>query len=193
MNVVPAVWAGLFGLFRLRSRSTMRCMGPAADHPEHPVIPSALPISGKAILRLSFVLQKRRGAGEQATKPVFRYHKPLLGMARENARGAQSHSTHAECSEELPSTDPTPLIITVDIHSCLPVCKIIIKQKTWFSFFSPPFRSREQKSSVGKDEQHCSQASSVAFRTVPETQLHNLRSAALARPLRKVGENLAAA
>ena len=30
MNVVPAVCAGLFGLFRLSSRSTMSCAGPAA-------------------------------------------------------------------------------------------------------------------------------------------------------------------
>src|SRR5215813_13864101 len=46
-------------------------------------------------------------------------HKPLVGMAREHARGAQSHSTYAECSEELSATDPTGLLVVRSTHAVL--------------------------------------------------------------------------
>ena len=84
---------------------------------------------------------------------VFREHKPLLGMARENAGGSQSHRTHTECSEELPSTDPTGLLVLCRMHAMLlyggevPIgsrdCRAAarpVHKAVWQVFLSPPAR-----------------------------------------------------
>ena len=82
--------------------------------------------------RLEFRTGWRKGAKlrEQATKPVYRNNKPsMLGplgvssTARENARGARNHHTHPERSEELPSTDPTRLLVLLSAHSVLLLCR----------------------------------------------------------------------
>ena len=126
MKVVPAVWAVLFGLFRLRAGSTIRFTGPCSE-----IIFGVQDTPRLAKLhqgRMEFRTGCRKGAKlrEQATKPVFRDNKPSMpgplgvsSTARENARGARNHHTHTERSEELPSTDPTELLVLLRAHSVL--------------------------------------------------------------------------
>src|SRR5262249_29444094 len=83
------------------------------DPPEFANLPHCIPET------ISRFIKKGGELREQATKPIVREHKPLVGMAREHARGAQSHSTYAECSEELSSTDPTGLLVVRSTHAVL--------------------------------------------------------------------------
>src|SRR5262245_48784382 len=64
MNVVPAVWVGLFGLFALSAGSTIRATGPAARSSAASSIPPGLPISRNAFSRRVLVSAKGRRFGK---------------------------------------------------------------------------------------------------------------------------------
>ena len=68
----------------------------------------------------------RKGAKlrEQATKPLFRDNKPSMpgpGRAARPGRTlrARNHHTHTERSGELPSTEPTELLVLLRAYSVL--------------------------------------------------------------------------
>ena len=88
MKVVPAVWLGLFGLFALRAGFVDQELSApwssiilgVQDPPGFAHLPHGIPETLTVAL-----LKKGRELREHATKRVFREHKPLLGMAREDA------------------------------------------------------------------------------------------------------------
>ena len=70
MNVVPAVWVGLFRLFTLSVRSTMSSTGPAARLSLASRIPPALPSSSRAALT-AFVGEANGSRMEHAPEAVW--------------------------------------------------------------------------------------------------------------------------
>ena len=159
--------AGLFGLFTLRAGFAIRAMAEASsshfdldDSSLASMIPPSLPISLMAFLRGSSrclssvqVLKKGGEPREHATKRSSGIRNRCWAWPGRTLRGTQRHRSHTECSEELPSTDPTGLLVLCRMHAMLlyggeaPVgsrdCRAAarpVHKAVWQVFLSPPAR-----------------------------------------------------
>ena len=121
------MWAGLFGLFRLRLGSTIRAMA-AASPPVAQIVPGVQDAAGLADVSQggpqpgAVLTEERIEVGEHATESILPDDEPTRLLRGRHRRHARGNGGGGGGTEKRPSTETTGQRAAFDVHGFTPFC-----------------------------------------------------------------------